>query len=66
MSDTCGPLGPSHTTVIAFDPDELSSMYPVEDLIVGFKTKKFDFADLPCPPRSAMVRLTPVLLAFSV
>lgn len=58
--DRCGNVGtPVPYTVLAFTPGELSTIEgPVWDRssIQASRTKSFDFADLPCPPTSVMVR----------
>ena len=60
-SDQCGfrGIGTIHSTMLAFTPGELST---IEGALLGAHysspgpsaTKVFNFADLPCPPRSVM------------
>ena len=59
-SDLCGyrGIGTIHSTLLAFTPGELSTVQgaifaPVYNPPKPV-TKVFDFADLPCPPRSVM------------
>lgn len=59
-TDQCGWLGSViPVTTMAFAPEDVSTvegriLAPAFDKPFKFSTKRFNFADLPCPPRSVM------------
>lgn len=57
-NDECGGVGTAiHSTMLAFHPDELSTMNSMGYNGPGSPiTHAFNFSDLPCPPLSVMVR----------
>jgi len=74
-NDFCGALGSEATitqTMLTFSPGELSTIAgpltdpagPLATASMSFPTRQFNFADLPCPPQSVMVRTTDQVLAI--
>ena len=66
IDDLCGACGSVEsipTTMLTFTPGELSTMVGLDPEVIpalGWVVNQFqpfNFADLPCPPRSIAVRL---------
>jgi hypothetical protein len=74
-NDWCGQLGSEQVvtqTMLTFTPGELSTIagpltrtFEPQFPYRAFSTKRFNFADLPCPPQSVMV-ISPKLSCIQV
>lgn len=66
VADNAGDVGPkSDFPILAFTPGELSSFYG-NGRGSRERARVFNFADLPCPPMSVMVRFMHLHLVMFV